>query len=203
MPKTIIRAVVTVLFTWVALPCFAVETTPQEGVQTFIQSIRSMQFPAQDPDGQKALVEKANTYLDLEALSRKALPQHWDNVSPEDRQAFQRLLGALIEEVAYPQSTEFMGQYEITYPAITPAGNGFEVQSIVKQEAEGLEAEVLYHVYPLDGSWKIDDVILDGVSITEDLQYQFDKIIEESQFAGLLETMQKRLTEARAENQAS
>lgn len=204
MPKTFCRILLAFsLMFAAAFPCLAGETTPQEGVQAFVQAIRAMRFPAQDPAAQKAFVAKANAYLDLETLSRKALVQHWDSTSEADRQAFVQLLGALIEAVAYPQSSEFMGKYEISYPKVFPAGDGFEVQSIIKQAAEGLEAEVLYHVYAHEGSWKINDVILDGVSITEDLQYQFDKIIAESQFAGLLETMQKRLAKAQTENQAS
>jgi phospholipid transport system substrate-binding protein len=203
MSKTFTTSLLAMLLILAATPCFAAEPTPQEGVQGFIQAIRSMEFPAQDPTSQQALVEKANGFLDLEALSRKALAQHWEKASAEDRQSFLRLMGGLIEQVAYPQSSEFIGSYEITYPEVTPSGNGFEVQSIIKQETEGLEAAVIFHVYPIAGSWKIDDVILDGVSLTEDLQYQFDKIIEESQFAGLLETMQKRLAKAQTENQAS
>ena len=174
--------------------------TPQQGIETFLKTIRAMEFPVKDMNRHSQLAQEANGYLDLEALGKKALEKHWDEAAPEDQKAFMELLWSLIEYVAYPRSVSFLGNYEITYPEIKPAGNGFEVDSMVKQQAEGLEAKVVYHVYQRDGHWKIDDVVLDDVSISEDLKYQFDKIIADSKFAGLLDKMRERLAQAKKEN---
>mgnify|MGYP000042657020 CR=1 FL=1 len=196
MFKIVIAVILLLLSTNLSPSAFAQDAAPREAVASFLNAVRSMKFPPADEAGQKALVEKANAFLDLELLCKKALDPHWDAASEEERKSFLDLMGRLIETVGYPKSSRFMANYEITYPAVTPAGNGFDVQSVVKQEEEGLDAEVIYHVYEEGGAWKIDDVTLDGVSITEDLKYQFDKIIAESGFAGLLDSMKKRLADA-------
>ena len=172
----------------------------QKAVETFVQNIKSMEFPAKDAAKNQELIKSTDNLLDLEAMGRKALGDHWDKASADERKNFTDLLWKLIENVAYPNSLKFMGQYQITYPEVKAAGEGFDVSSVVKQEEQALDASIVYHVYQKDGQWKIDDVQLDGVSITEDLKYQFDKLIEKSQFAGLLAKMQERLAKAQKEN---
>ncbi len=174
--------------------------TPQQAVENFLATIKSMEFPAKDAAQHNQLIHKANAYLDLEAMGKRALAKHWEEATPDEQKTFFDLLWHLIENVAYPQSRQFMGNYEITYPEVYPSDNGFEVQSLIKQQAEGLEAKVVYHLYEKDDQWKIDDVILDEVSIAEDFKYQFDKIIAQSKFAGLLDKMRERLAQTEKEN---
>lgn len=177
------------------------ETQPaQQTIETFVQNIKSMQFPAKDATKQAELVKSTDNLLDLDSMGRKALGDHWAKSSAEEQKSFLDLLWKLIENVAYPKSYAFMGQYVITYPEVKPSGEGFDVYSVVKQQEQALDASVVYHVYQKDGAWKVDDVQLDGVSIIEDLKYQFDKLIEKSQFAGLLDTMKTRLAKAEKEN---
>lgn len=175
--------------------------TPQQAVEVFLTTIKSMEFPVKDTAQHNQQVQTANAYLDLEAMGKRALEKHWSETTPEEQKRFFDLLWQLIENMAYPKSRKFMGNYQITYPEVRPAGGGFEVQSLIQQQAEGLEAKVVYHLYEKDNQWKIDDVILDDVSIAEDFKYQFDKIIAQSHFSGLLDKMQERLTQAEKENQ--
>lgn len=178
----------------------AIPSEPQQAVESFIQTLREMNFPVQDQQAHAKLIEKARAFLDLEAIGKRALGNHFLEASPEQRETFLHLLRDLIEEIAYPRSNGFMGQQKITYPQVLESDGGYEVRSIIQQQEEGLSASVNYHVYLKDGQWKADDVVLDDVSITEDLQYQFDKIILQSQFEGLLLKMRERLEQARNEN---
>ncbi|MDP3920469.1 MAG: ABC transporter substrate-binding protein [Candidatus Omnitrophota bacterium] len=177
----------------ISLPAQAQEAAPQDAVAGFLTAIRSMEFPVSDTDRQKALITQANAYLDLEALSKSALADHWETATAEDRETFMGLLWSLIEVIAYPRSRDFLGDLEIRYPEIEPDSDGVMIHSIVVHEEEVLNAEVLYHVHEQDSKWVIDDIFLDGISITEDLRYQWDKIIQESAFSGLLDKMSERL----------
>ena len=194
----------TFLFLWLQpFPLRAEEMTPQQGIETFLKTIKSMEFPIKDTARHTRLAAEANAFLDLDAMGQKSLGAYWQEAAPEDQKEFLQLLWKLIEYVAYPRSTKFMADYEITYPKVEPAGNGFQVHSVIKQKAEGLDAPVEYHVYPKDGKWKIDDIVLDDVSITEDLGSQFGRLIKDSKFAGLLAKMRERLDQAKKENGAA
>ncbi len=182
-------------------PLASAETHPaQQTIETFAQNIKAMEFPAKDAAKQAALVKATDTLFDLESMGRKALGDNWTKAGEEDQKNFIDLLWKLIQNVAYPKSRKFMGEYQITYPEVKAAGEGFDVYSVIKQEEQALDASVVYHVSQKDQQWKVDDVVLDGVSIIEDLKYQFDKLIEKSQFSGLLAKMKERLAQAEKEN---
>ena len=166
---------------------------PEAALQTFLETVRSMEFPVTDHLAHERLIRKANAYLDLETMGKDALGGHWAQATNEERNTFLDLMWQQIELVAYPQSREFLGDYEITYPEVRHLGNGFEIQSVVKQQEAALDASVVYHLYEQDAQWKIDDIVLDDVSIIEDLSYQFEKIINDSSFGGLLERMREKL----------
>ena len=191
-----------IAFLLLSVPGFlhAEELAPQAAVETFLKTIRSLEFPIKDQAKHAETVSKANAFLDLDAMGIKALGPHWREATPEEQKEFLRRLWQLIEFMAYPRSVKFMGDYEITYPKVEPAGNGFQVHSIISQKAEGLDAAVGYHVYTKDGQPKIDDIVLDEVSIIEDLKSQFDRIIKDSKFSGLLAKMQETLDQAKKEN---
>ena len=196
------RMKITALFlflTLIAIPSKAQAETAgaREAVEAFLKTIRAVESPAADLAAHEKSVAAANIYLDLEALNQKALGDHWAEMSDEAKKTFNDLMWKLIEFVAYPKSQKFMGDYEITYPEVKPTASGAEVHSVIKQQAEGLDAVVIYSLHQENQQWKVDDVVLDGVSITEDLKYQFDKLIEQSGFEGLLAKMRERLAQAR------
>ncbi len=177
------------------------EAAPQQqAVENFLATLHKMEFPVKDKARHEELVKQANAYLDLEAMSKKALAAHWQEAAPEEQNTFLDLMWKLIENVAYPRSSKFIGDFQILYPEVKAADKGFEVHSVIKQQEESLDAKVVYHVYQEGAQWKVDDIVLDDVSITEDLKYQFDKLVTQSKFAGLLDKMRERLATAEKEN---
>ena len=175
---------------------------PEQAIEGFIKAIRAMDFPIKDQSRHANLVEQADSYLDLDAMGQRALAAHWAQATSDEQKNFFDLMWKLIETIAYSRSRKFMGDFEVLYPEVKQAGDHYEVHSVIKQQEEDLDAKVVYSVYQKNGQWKIDDVILDDVSITEDLKYQFDKIIAQSRFAGLLDKMRERLAQAETENNA-
>lgn len=170
--------------------------SPQETVTGFLDSIKVLEFPAPDAEA----VKKANNALDLESMSAQALTGTWENLSEEDRGRFLTLMWQLIEKVAYKKSQTFLGDLKIDYnePVEEESGNIFII-SVVDKGQESLNPEIIYYLHPAGESWQVYDIILDGVSIIEDLSYQYQKIIEESGFEGLISRMQERLAKAEEE----
>lgn len=191
---------VAVLFLLLSAPFLqAAESSPSTVPQSFLEAVKSMEFPLGDLDSHQAKVSRANSFLDLEAMGKKGLGAHWEAASPEERRAFVELLWKLIENIAYPRTKKFMTGKEVSYTDAKPLEKGFEVASSVKGDDSGLDVPIVYNVAEENGAWKIYDIFLDGISITEDLGYQFDKLIQESGFSGLLERMRERLAEAEKE----
>lgn len=176
---------------------------PQKAVQSFLETLKSMRFPVQDEVAHAGLIAQARIFLDLEAIGKRSLDPHYETASAEQQKSYLDLLNQLIEKVAYPRSNDSIGKFEVVYLETAASGAGYEVQSVIKQEEEALDTYVNYHLRQKDGQWKIDDIVLDEVSLTEDLKYQFDKIILQSGFEGLLNKMRERLDQAKTETAAA
>jgi len=182
------------------LPSIARAQPAQEALETFLDTIKSVEFPVKDARRHKNLVETAHLHLDLESMVSQALASHWKEAGTENQKAFLDLMWKLVENVAYARSHDFLGDLKITYPEIKAGNPGFIIHSLVAQTEPALDIEIIYHLHEREGRWQIHDVILDGVSLIEDLNYQFDKIINDSAFAGLLERMRNRLAKAEEAN---
>lgn len=189
--------------------CFGVHPTlfaspaPAQSLQAFLDEINQMQFPIASSAKHQEFVQQADAYLDLPAMAQKALKEHWSGMTPDQQKKFMELFWKLIENIAYPRTKNFLKSQKITYQEPRKIVRGVELISFVRDQEAALDVPVVYHLYPENGKWKIYDVFLDGVSIAEDLQYQFDKVIQASQYSGLIETMQKRLADAEKNNQSA
>jgi phospholipid transport system substrate-binding protein len=68
------------------------------------------------------------------------------------------------------------------------------VKTTVKHPKEGL-VSVDYRLSQDGGVWRVQDILLDDVSLAANLQSQFNKIITENSYAELLRRMREKLNE--------
>lgn len=169
---------------------------PAGSVDAFLNTIQSMEFPITDKAQHQQKVQQAAAYLDLEAMGKKSLGEHWDDMTSDEQKQFIDLLWKLIESIAYPRTRNFLGDQKITFTDTQPVEQGVNVSSIVLDAETDLEVPIVYHLYQAGAAWKIDDIFMDGVSMTEDLQYQFDKMIQDGSIQTLLDRMSERLEQA-------
>lgn len=203
------------VFTW--LHCFfmllmvvtyqhqglAQDVSAQQSVESFLNSIRSMQFPVMDPSAHQILAAEAATRLDLEAIARKSLSGHWDQMNSGEQKQFMDLFWKLIENIAYPRTDRFLGTQEVSYQGTKAIEKGVEVSSVVMDTEADLSVPVTYYLYQVGSQWKIYDIFMDGVSLTEDLRYQFEKLLQDGTTQTLLDRMSERLSQAEKETMGS
>ena len=198
--KKVISLFLTAVLLLFAGTALAANEEALPALQTFIQTLRSMEFPIADAAAHSEKVKKADASLDLEDMGKKALGPHWKEAAPEQQKEFMELLWKLIENIAYSRSRKFLGDLPVQYGEPKPVERGVEIETTVQKEEEALNAPITYDLEKQAAGWKIYDIFLDGVTITEDLKFQFDQIIADSGFAGLLQRMRERLAKAEQEN---
>ena len=74
------------------------------------------------------------------------------------------------------------------------AGQRATVKTTVRHPKEGL-VSVDYRLVQEGGVWRVQDILLDDVSLAGNLQSQFNKIITENSYADLLRRMRDKLNE--------
>ena len=174
--------------------------SPMELVQRLTQAINSIKptnnggLAATDQVTNSAAAQEANAILDIPAVGQRTLGKHWQARTPTEQKEFIVLLEQLFTKVAYPKSAEFFHGLEITIAKENIAGPRATVKTTVKHPKEGL-VSVDYRLVQANGAWRVQDILLDDVSLAVNLQSQFNKIITQHSYAELLRRMRNKLNE--------
>src|SRR5262249_28199980 len=174
--------------------------SPLQLVQHLVQAITRMKptnnspLSAADQAANAATAKEANAILDIPAVAQRTLGKHWQARTPAEQQEFVALLEQLFTKVAYPKSTEFFHGLEVNFAKENIAGQRATVKTTIKHPKEGL-VSVDYRLAQEGGAWRVQDILLDDVSLAANLQSQFNKIITENSYAELLRRMRDKLNE--------
>ena len=175
------------------------EKTPEAAVKTLLNEIKQIVEGNGLSDVKKAANKKhsdiAVSILEVQEISQKALGKYWKKHSAEQRDQFQKLLGDLFVHVAFPSSAKFFASLDLMYSK-SKSNKGMTVVPItVIHEKEG-EVDIDFKMKQFAKNWLVVDVILDGVSMRNNLRSQFYKILKKNDFNELIRRMKKKLKEA-------
>ena len=177
-------------------PDSAFAEAPKDTVQQLLQSIKQMHHKKPlTPEQQQAndkISRQALGLMDVRQVSRKTLGKHWKERSKKEQDEFVQLLGDLFRYVAFPNSAKFFGEMNINYTATRMDGKTATVPITVAHEEEG-EVGLDFVLKQNSARWRVVDVILDGVSMRNNLRTQFYKTIKKNDYSELLRRMQKKL----------
>jgi phospholipid transport system substrate-binding protein len=174
--------------------------SPMQLVQRLVKAIVRMKpsqngtLSAAEQAANAAAAKEANAILDIPAVAQRTLGKHWQARTPAERQEFITLLEQLFTKVAYPKSAEFFHGLEVNFAKETINGQRATVKTTVRHPKEGL-VSVDYRLVQEGGTWRVQDILLDDVSLAANLQSQFNKIITENSYAELLRRMRDKLNE--------
>jgi phospholipid transport system substrate-binding protein len=133
-------------------------------------------------------------FLDVDALGKRALVDHWDGLTEKQRTQFLDLLRGLIED-NYVKGLRANVEYKVKYKSEAKQTDGTRlVKTEIKTTRHGhpYTIKVDYVLEQNGKSWKAFDVITDKVSLVENYRTQFNKIIAKDGFDGLIAKMQKK-----------
>jgi phospholipid transport system substrate-binding protein len=173
---------------------------PREVVQTAVtRVVVAMQ---EDPARLQARTEirrAAASLFDFEEMARRTLTRHWSGRAPEERAEFVRLFTDLLERSYIGRIESWSGE-KIIYTAESVDGSYASVRSkIITRRAE---VALEYRLLQRDGRWRVYDVLMDGVSFVSTYRGQFDRIIQESSWDGLMDRLRKRAIQTTVSDRA-
>jgi phospholipid transport system substrate-binding protein len=166
---------------------------PAATVQSLLSAV-SVLSETKDPKAEAEAVKRISGTFDVVGLSRACLQKTWDELSGEERKNFVSLFKEVLEKIAYPKSAKFFTDTEVEVEEIIRENGKAEVSTLVVHPEEG-EVEVGYCLELLDGTWLIEDILLDGVSLRLDLRSQTQKILREESYEELQRRLREKLNE--------
>jgi ABC-type transporter MlaC component len=175
------------------------QKSPEASVKTLLNEIKQIVEGNGLSDAKKAANKKhsdiAVSILEVQEISQKALGKYWKKQSAEQKDQFQKLLGDLFVHVAFPSSAKFFASLDLMYGKSQSKKGMTVIPITVIHEKEG-EVDISFKMKQFAKDWLVVDVILDGVSMRNNLRSQFYKILKKNDFNELIRRMKKKLKEA-------
>ena len=171
---------------------------PKSAIKKLLGEIKQIVNKDSLSDVEKAENKKhsdiALSVLKVPEISQKALGKYWSKHSEEQQKQFQTLLENLFVHVAFPSSAKFFTNLNIVYGKTKSKKDMMVVPLTVVHEKEG-EVDIDFSLKQTEVGWQVVDVILDGVSMRNNLRSQFYKILKKNDFKELVRRMNKKLKE--------
>ena len=185
--------VLTVVFAVPGL-LWAESNDPQAAVQELLGEIRQIKknLSGQEKADNQKHAHSALVWLNVAEISKKALGKHWAKRSDSEQKRFQALLGELFLHVAFPSSAKFFAELDLMYGKTKEGKQRTVVPLTVVHEKEG-EVDINFRLTRTAGNWQVVDVILDGVSMRNNLRSKFYKVITKKGFDELMRKMENKL----------
>jgi len=175
--------------------------TPQETVRTLLNTIKQIQDGDHLTDQQQAsnqkLSKEALSLMDVAQVSEKTLGKYWDKRSDKERRGFVTLLSDLFRRVAFPNSAKFFSELELKFGDTRENQGEAVVPLKVLHKDEG-EVQIDFMLNRQSQQWRVVDVILDGVSMRNNLRTQFYKVLKKDDYPELVRRMMKKLEETKS-----
>jgi phospholipid transport system substrate-binding protein len=193
--KKILSTVLIIFLTATQLWAENLGSGPQDSVQQLLREIRQIK---PDPSAENQMhSQSALSLLNVTEISKKVLGKHWSKHSDTEQKKFQTLLGELFVHVAFPSSAKFFAELDLVYGKTKEKKTVVVVPLTVSHEKEG-EVGIDFHLIQDGDKWQVVDVILDGVSMRNNLRSQFYKVIKNKSFNELIRKMDKKLISAKS-----
>jgi len=174
---------------WAATP----KETVEAGVNKVIATLGDPAFKAKTKDQQIAQIgEEIDMIFDFKELSRRTLGREWKKMKPEQRKEFVQLFRELLQGVYADRLLAYSDQ-KILFDKETMLKKGrAEVQSYL-QTSDGKKIPLFYRLTDKNGSWKVYDVIIEGVSMVKNYRTQFRKILAKDSPDKLLKILRDKV----------
>jgi phospholipid transport system substrate-binding protein len=176
----------------------AASSTPQEVVRSAVTRVVAilqddeLTRPVNLERRRAELRRVADELFDFNEMARRALARHWTERSAQERREFVRLFSDLLER-SYVGKVETFAAERIVYLGETIDGDYAAVRT--KIMARKTEIPVEYRLYRNGQSWAVYDILFEGVSFVSTYRSQFNRIIQTSSFAQLIDKMRQKETE--------
>ena len=195
--KRQITGLILIVAVLIVMPFQVYAATPKEtvetGVNNLLKTLGDPAFKAKSEDERIAIIgTEIETVFDFKELSRRTLGKQWKKMSAGQRTEFVELFKQLLQGVYADRLLAYSDQKIIFDKEIMLKKGRAEVQSYL-QTSDGKKIPLFYRMTDKSGSWKVYDVIIEGVSMVKNYRTQFRQILAKDPPEKLLEILRKKV----------
>lgn len=140
----------------------------------------------------RMLEEAVGARFSYEEMSKRTLAGQWKQLSESERTEFVDLFRSFLTDTYADRIEGYAGE-DIRYVGERLDGPYAEVRTKVVSNKADFPMD--YRLLNRSGEWLVYDIVIDGVSLVRNYRGQFEKIIRDSSYQGLLERLRQRVKE--------
>lgn len=132
--------------------------------------------------------------LDYQALAEASLGSEWAARTDAEKAEFSELLKQLVRK-AYEKNLKKTLNYNVEYVSESTKNAGVVVKTkaVSKTDAREEPVEVAYVLVEKNGTWRVQDIITEDVSLVSSYRSQFTKIVKKDGFPKLIQKMKDKI----------
>jgi phospholipid transport system substrate-binding protein len=155
-------------------------------------SLDILKNPAYTHDQKRRMVKNiVDPHFDYREMAKLSLGPTWHRISAGQRDEFVRLFAELLEASYADKIVKYAQRVRIDYTGEIPMGNRAEVRTVVVKPNDRIPLN--YRLLRENGTWKVYDVIIEGVSLVSNYRSQFRRIMHRSSYADLVQRLRNKV----------
>jgi phospholipid transport system substrate-binding protein len=179
------------------LPVSAFSGAPLETVKGHADKVLDvLRDPSLKPESaKKAKRDKlraiSEQMFDFTELSKRTLAKNWTKLNPEQQKEFVGLFTDLLENTYANKIMSYTDEKIVFTQEVPLTEKTVEVRSTVVRKSG--EIPIYYRVTVKDDSWRVYDVVVEGVSLINNYRSQFREMLSNKPPESMLETLRKKV----------
>jgi ABC-type transporter MlaC component len=133
------------------------------------------------------------TAVDWDRIAKTCLGAEWKKQSAPNREKFQKLLKEVILKTAFSRMDTFWDGTSYKFDKIDVTGKEAKVRAKFKVKEDFITID--YHMNKKGEKWLMHDVVYDDLVYSQVVNEKVSTFLKEGKFAGLLDSLRKRLDE--------
>lgn len=183
-----------------AAPAWAL--SPTEAMETFFNQanavLRGVDRSRALDEPRHAIRQLVNEMIEFREAAALALGAAWYSKAPEIQDEFIDLFTSVLERgfvAAIVTKANVAGGVKIQYLGESVSGDQAVVSTTLLGR-NGSDVPVEYRMVRRDGRWKVQDIIIEDVSLIANYRAQFTRILRDHPYTGLISKMRGEALEA-------
>lgn len=168
----------------------------KNSVDELFRIVSDKKMKNHDRERRQALKKVINAIFDYSEMSKQTLGKHWNGRTDEERHQFTDLFASLLQS-SYLSKIESYNNEKVVYLKETLDGKYAEIKSKIVT-AKRDEYTLDYRLLNQKGTWMVYDIVIEGVSMVSNYRAQFNRVINDKGYIGLVKTLQTKASEITA-----
>lgn len=175
-----------------ASPPQAAETLgPMAQTRAILEASNRIVTGKGDHDAKLAALKRLlRDFLDTDALGRRSMGQHLDQVPPEEQRRFLHLFRDLFVRT-YVQRLLLFEVPRFAYGKEEIEGDTARVATEIVTDRDRFAVD--YRLRRTPEGWRATDILIEGVSLAANFRAQFDRALAKNSFPELLDKLDRKL----------